>query len=114
MRANMDPLAPATSTLAPAIAHIAETAVGLASELDKQSADEPSAERSREARQLRLVQRATTGPDTLKMLVDQGRRDDAVREWEAIQRILERLQAVPGAQQLKLRCEELMQDGEAS
>src|ERR1700733_7040341 len=114
MRSNMDPLAPATSTLAPAIAHIAETSVGLATELEKQSLDERTAEQTRKERQLQIIRRATKGPDTLKLLLDGGRRDEAMKEWAMIQRILDRLNAIPGSQEVRLRCEQVLEENDAS
>jgi hypothetical protein len=104
----MDPLSPATSTLAPAIAHIAETSLGLADELAKDGALERSEEQRKKDKQLRLVQRVITAPTRLKELMDDGRLQEAENEWKHVQKALHRWDHVPGASSIRERCEEIM------
>lgn len=104
----MDPLAPATSTLAPAISHIAETAATLANELGKTSQNAPTSDQRKAERQRQLIERAVRGPATLKELVEEDRHEDAAKEWSVIQKILEKCQNGAGAQALKEDCERIM------
>jgi hypothetical protein len=104
----MDPLAPATITLAPAVAHIAETAVGLAGELGTADTNEKSKAEQRKRKQRELIQRALQGPETIQSLLNKNRRDDAVAEWNIIQKILDRCGNVKGVQELRDQCEEII------
>jgi hypothetical protein len=104
----MDPLAPATVTLAPAIAHIAETAVGLAGELGAIESTEKSEAETKKIKQQQLVKRAVRGPETLQSLLDQHQRSQAVQEWELIQKILDRCGGVKGSSELRNQCEKIM------
>ncbi|KAF2664903.1 hypothetical protein BT63DRAFT_78953 [Microthyrium microscopicum] len=108
MRSNMDPLAPATSTLAPAIAHIAETAASLSSELDKGAVEGLTTGQKKQQRQRLLIQRAVDCPTTLTSLIDEGHNDEAIEEWATVQKILDRCQAVAGIAELRERCQKII------
>ena len=112
MRDNMDPLAPTTSTLGPAIAHIAETARGLAAEAasgngeNKADVEDDREEMERNRRRQKDTVRWVLGtPRRLREMLDEGRTDDAREDWEEIQRILERWQGVAGVEELRDECE---------
>jgi hypothetical protein len=110
MRSNMDPLAPATITLAPAVAHIAETAVGLAGELGTADSNEKSKAEQKKRNQRELIQKALQGPETLQSLLNKNRRDEAVAEWKIIQEILDRCGKLKGVQELRDQCEQIITD----
>ena len=93
----MDPLGPSTSTLFPAISHIAETASSLADMGDESSKAEDSAQLSRldesEAKQIKQRQAASwivETPRRFKGLLKAGKRDEVIQEWADIQLILDK------------------------
>lgn len=106
----MDPLAPATVTLAPAVAHIAEEAIGLASELGASDVSTKSEAEVKRDKQQALVKRAVHGPETLTSLLNQNKRAAAREEWLVILAILERCGSAKGCQELKSKCEKIMEE----
>ena len=116
MREKMDPLTPTTSELAPAIAHIAETASQLSAGLGKHrdsSAGQP-AERQKVSRKQRQQQRETVrwvldSPERLKNLVEDDRRTEAEDEWKEVERLLDLWDGVEGTDDVRARCNEVMQ-----
>ncbi|KAI4195925.1 MAG: hypothetical protein LQ348_002377, partial [Seirophora lacunosa] len=121
MRTNMDPLIPTTSTLSPAISHIAETAASLAEWLQERSglgerAEEEEEEEERrkdgamatKQRQRDTVRWVLAAPQRLRALVEGGRRSDAVEDWQEVRRLLERWRGVEGAEEVKEQCLEVM------
>lgn len=104
----MDPLTPATSTLAPAISHIADTTAALSKELAanvQPPKDERSVQKEREVQTVRWVLNA---PRRLKQMIEDGRREDAVADWESVRALLERWKSIPGADEVRGACEEIM------
>jgi hypothetical protein len=110
MRSNMDPLAPSTSTLAPAISHIAETAAGLADELNNANANagplERNGEDAKRTRQAAIVQWALDAPSRLKTLVDQGKIEEAEEEKQKVEMLLHQWSGVSGVEELQRQCAE--------
>ena len=102
MRSNMDPLSPATSTLAPAISHIAESAKGLADELAGKGEDDGWVERERGVKSVRWVLEAE---GRLRMLARDGRRDDMEREWDSVRLVLDKWKDVKGVAEVRTACE---------
>jgi len=127
MRGNMDPLAPTTHTLGPAISHIAETAASLSSSLQdshhskeeglgisiRVEQDEPDkAEAEKKRKQKETVRWVLDTPRRLQIMVEQEREEEAEKEWEEVSRILDKWKGVAGVQELRKRCEAIMQEEE--
>ncbi|KAI9691386.1 MAG: hypothetical protein M1820_009689 [Bogoriella megaspora] len=124
MRTSMDPLTPTTSTLSPAIAHIAETASTLSNNLVERTAGlRREAEQSGRARsnsrgsrgkiedkerQQNTVRWVLDGPQRLEVLVNGGRQREAENQWAEIKSLLEKWDGVKGVEETKMRCEEAM------
>lgn len=114
----MDPLIPTTSTLEPAIAHIAETAAALAETLHGRS-EKVNEEGDGEAMVRKKQQRETVrwvlaAPDRLKTLVDEGRRQEAVEDWEKVRGLLGKWKGVEGADEVEAQCLKIMSEGTGS
>lgn len=103
MRERMDPLTPTTSTLTPAIGHIAETAAGLSSELKKSHAatvpDEESTRRQKE--QKATVRWVLDAPVRLRSLVENAQREEAERQWNDVSRLLSKWEGVRGVDEVR-------------
>jgi vacuolar protein sorting-associated protein 51 len=106
MRSNMDPLSPATSTLSPAISHIAETAASLAGELAKTT---PDGGVTQQQSQVRNVQWVLDTPQRLEKLFAAGKQQTALQEWAAVQRTLDVWKSPAGTDTLKHTCQEIIQ-----
>ncbi|KAL8778597.1 MAG: hypothetical protein Q9194_001921 [Teloschistes cf. exilis] len=116
MRTNMDPLTPTTSTLSPAISHIAETAASLAESLQHRTmtangvtaAEDAAADEKRSQRE--TVRWVLAAPKRLKDLVEDGRREEAARDWAEVRRLLEKWQGVSGADEVEEDCMKVMEE----
>lgn len=111
MRDNMDPLTPATSTLSPAVAHIAETARGLVAKAgDGRSGMEVDGEEGGKARrrQRDTVRWVLGTPSRLGGMLDEGKVEDAKMDWEEIRGILQKWRDVAGVEELRDKCEKVM------
>lgn len=115
MRDNMDPLTPTTSTLSPAVAHIAETARGLVTGAGDGNGENGAdcREEIEEVRKVRKQQRDTVRwvlgtPRRLEMMLSEGREVDAKNDWEEIHGILQRWRDVAGVKELGTKCEKIM------
>ena len=113
MRTNMDPLTPTTSTLTPAINHIAETATTLSESLRKQGSapDVASQTAKKQQDQQQTVRWALAAPDRIQKLVAQGRREDAKLEWEELSHLLGNWEGVEGVKALRERSQIALGDG---
>ena len=108
----MDPLTPTTSTLPPAIAHIAETAASLAESIQKQSNREKIREPKigNAGRQVeKKIQRATVRwvlgtPKRLQESIESGERDEAVKDWEEMRVLLDKWEGISGVDQVREEC----------
>lgn len=130
MRGNMDPLAPTTHTLGPAIAHIAETAASLSSsmqalprkpanlglgiEISVDGEDEEKKETERKLRQKETVRWVLDTPRRLQEMIDQEQDEEAEKEWEEVGRILDKWDGVVGVKELRAQCEEIMVEADDS
>jgi hypothetical protein len=127
MRGNMDPLAPTTHTLGPAISHIAETAASLSSSLqdNRQSKEEglgisirveqdekDKTDLEKKRRQQDTVRWVLDTPRRLQDMVDKDQDEKAEQEWEEVSRILDKWKGVAGVQELREQCEAIMQEEE--
>lgn len=114
MRTNMDPLIPTTSTLSPAISHIAETAASLAESLQGRNArgekargkeDDVSLMKQRQRETVRWVVGA---PNRLSSLLDKGKRSEAEEDWKEVRDLLGRWGGVQGIDEVKAQCTRIM------
>lgn len=123
----MDPLTPATSTLSPAVSHIAETAALLATAFRDRSAESTvdekgvdGGEEEEESRNARRRQEQATvrwvlaAPTRLKELVRAGEEEKAVEEWAEVQRLLGKWEGVAGVEELKNNCVEVFREGRSN
>jgi vacuolar protein sorting-associated protein 51 len=109
MRSNMDPLSPATSTLSPAISHIAEISSGFVEELPTIGHDDHM-NNSRDESQVRKVEWVLQTPNRLQNLFAAGRRQDALDDWASIKATLYRWNQPPGSEPLQLACQKIIDD----
>ncbi|KAF2679129.1 hypothetical protein K458DRAFT_315142 [Lentithecium fluviatile CBS 122367] len=130
MRGNMDPLAPTTHTLGPAIAHIAETAaslsssmqalpakpiqVGLGIEISIDGEEEAKKEAVIKQRQKETARWVLDTPRRLQEMIDQEQDEEAEAEWEEVGKILDKWGGVAGVEELRARCEAIMNDEDDS
>jgi len=124
MRGNMDPLAPTTHTLGPAIAHIAETAASLSSSMqnlqnkpeglgiDIHVQGEPQDEEAaaRKLKQQETVRWVLGTPGRLRDLMDQEQEEEAAKEWEEVSKILDKWNHVAGGEDLRAACESILNE----
>ena len=120
----MDPLGPATSTLSPAIAHIAERAAALATlpsrsntmqsprsgltskqPSDVQHDDAAGAAREKQRQTVRWV---LSAPRRMRILIAEGRRDEAMTEWKEVVRLLDLWNGVDGVEKVREEGEEAL------
>ncbi|KAH0543324.1 hypothetical protein FGG08_002387 [Glutinoglossum americanum] len=128
MRTNMDPLTPTTSTLPPALSHIAETASTLATTLQERTPPSPFSPRhptinpilhpatttvsndGKRREEVRTVKWVLDAPRRVRVLVGEGRREEAEREWGAVRVVLEGWEGVRGVEGLRREGEEALRD----
>jgi len=108
MRTNMDPLTPTTSTLSPAISHIAETAVTLSNELANHVPPPKDPEIEVKRKQRQTVRWVLDAPGRLQQLIDEGKHDEANREWDVVGGLLDKWKGVPGVSDVWKACEGAM------
>ncbi|KAF2272409.1 uncharacterized protein EI97DRAFT_208676 [Westerdykella ornata] len=122
MRTNMDPLAPTTHTLSPAISHIAETAASISSSAHASVAhpaglgiqvriDEPGHQSGSDKD--RQKERATVlwvldTPRRLNALLAERRTKEAQEDWAEVSRLLQKWGKVNGVGELRTACENIM------
>ena len=128
MRGNMDPLAPTTHTLGPAISYIAETAASLSSSMqdlqnkpeglgiDIQVQRDPSEEEgaAKKQRQQETVRWVLDTPRRLRDLIDQEEDEEAAKEWEEVSKILDKWKGVAGVEELREACESILSEDAGS
>ncbi|CZT23244.1 uncharacterized protein RCC_08955 [Ramularia collo-cygni] len=111
MREKMDPMTPTTSTLTPAIGHIAETAASLTADL-KRSLGEGDVQARDEVvmrqKQQEVVRWVLAAPEQIRKQVEAGANEDAKREWERVESVLERWKTVKGADAVRKACQEAL------
>ena len=113
----MDPLTPTTSTLPPAISHIAETAVSLSSSLpvpaglDMQGGShdiEDQGAWTKRQRQQETVRWVLAAPGRLQTLTENGRQEEAAGDWLEVRRLLGKWVEVDGVDFIRNECKEIM------
>jgi len=110
MRTNMDPLAPTTSTLTPAISHIASTADSLSASSEGSPADVETERLDRRERQRKTVQWVLNAPARLRQYKDNKESNQAQADWDRVQKLLDRWGNVQGVEEVRLQCAEVMQE----
>lgn len=117
MRTNMDPLTPATSTLSPAVNHIADTATSLSKELRERTGrgQVASIGKGEAVEDQKSAQRATVRwvlgtPKRMEELLDQGDNEAARAEYDSVQPLLAHWHGVAGVTELEARCEALLSE----
>ncbi|KAI9727817.1 MAG: hypothetical protein M1834_007964 [Cirrosporium novae-zelandiae] len=115
MQLNMDPLSPATSTLAPAISHIVETAAALAESmkenhgaLSARSEKRQQDTSSEKGRQQQTVRWVLDAPRRLGDMIDEGNVENAQAEWKEISLLLDRWKNVKGVTEIRTECEQVL------
>ena len=121
----MDPLTPTTSTLSPAISHIAEIAASLVASRqqgqESQSArggsspgpgpgpgpgldnkDDPP--RPSKKQQQETVRWVLAMPQRLRKLVGAGREEEAAAEWSEVRSLLDKWAGVGGVEEIREEC----------
>ena len=128
MRGNMDPLAPTTHTLGPAISHIAETAASLSSstqgiqskpgglgiDIRVEKDDVEREEIAKKRKQTQTVRWVLDTPRRLRVMLHQELDDDAEKEWEQVSQILDQWKGVAGVQELREECESILHEEDES
>lgn len=106
MREKMDPTTPTTSTLTPAIGHIAETAVSLSGQLkaSRGRSGTVGVDDRKKKTQQATVQWVLAAPSRLESLVEEGNRDEAEKEWQDVERLLEKWDGVRGVDDVRKGC----------
>ncbi|KAK6540328.1 hypothetical protein TWF694_009132 [Orbilia ellipsospora] len=88
MRSNMEPMSPTTTTLLPAISHIASLSASLVENVHAH--DEASTAQGKLKRKQDGVRYILNTPDRLKVLIDGGKREEAMREWGVVRGYVEK------------------------
>lgn len=122
MRMHMDPLTPATSTLSPAVSHIAETAALLATSFrDRSSASniqgvegERESKNSRKRQEQATVRWVLAAPTRLRAMLEAGDEEEAAKEWTEVQRLLGKWEGVAGVEELRSMCMKVMSEGKSN
>lgn len=108
----MDPLQPTTSTLEPAIAHIAEVSTTLISTLSERRRSsaiskvpaDPKHHKYTTKEKIEIITWIRKSPLTIKTLVEQNKLDEAVQNWKLIEALLEKWIAVKGVAEIRDDC----------
>ena len=108
----MHQLTPTTSTLEPAIAHIADTATELSSRnrLAAEKKSMSAAECSEKNKARKTVIWALSCPTRIQRLIEQGQQDAARAEYRQVLQLMEAWNDVPGTQELRKKCEDIMKE----
>jgi hypothetical protein len=113
MREKMDPMTPTTSTLSPAIGHIAETAAGLRAATAKDGGWDSGLQETRKRQAERDVVRwVLEGPERIRRLVESEEQEAANREWKEVEAVLDKLGEAKGVEKVRRGCKEALGPGE--
>ena len=111
MRENMDPLTPATMERITGMAE--EIAGSLKKNLHKGSSHADTGDNLRmeenKKQQHATVRWVLDAPRRLKSLQEDGKREEAARDWGEIRSLLETWKVVKGASEIQEQCERIMQ-----
>jgi hypothetical protein len=112
MRTNMDPLTPATSTLAPAISHIAETTATLSVQLADHVPPPKDSSTTQKEKERQTVKWVLAAPLRLKTMVDEGDRAGCEQDWMVGRGFLDKWKDVPGSEDIRMACERALEGEE--
>ncbi|KAF2170505.1 hypothetical protein M409DRAFT_64219 [Zasmidium cellare ATCC 36951] len=104
MREKMEPLSPGTSTLSPAIGHIAETAAGLKKGLREHAQRGENGLQQDKQQQRKLVRWVLGAPDRIERMNNEGEKEAAQDEWRQVEKVLDKWKGVDGVDEVKKRC----------
>lgn len=110
MRTNMDPLSPTTSTLTPAISHIAERATTLSDLLKRQNGSVEVTTRSAQQHTVRWVLDA---PQRFGRMLASGEQTAVEAQWNDVKRLLDRWEGVEGVEEVRKECLAVLSKGKA-
>lgn len=102
MRENVDPMAPVTTTLEPAVGHIVDVAVGI-SESRKGGGKGGRKEGDRD-----VVRWVLGAPERLRGLKEEGKSAEMEKQWEEVRTLLEKWEGVKGVEEVRRKCEEVV------
>ena len=111
---NMDPLTPTTSTLSPAIAHIADTAASLSKSLQErtmasqETGDPAFSTADPKSKQRQLVRWVLGTPRRLTAMLQQDRKEEAEAEWIEVSQLLDRWIGIDGVDDVRQQCEQIL------
>lgn len=114
MREKMDPLTPTTSTLTPAIGHIAETASSLSGQLkaSRGRSGTVGADDGKKKDQQATVRWVLGAPARMEALVEEGKQEEAEREWQDVEKLLSKWNGVRGVEDVRKACLAALSDEE--
>ena len=96
----MDPMAPVTTTLEPAVKHIADVAKSIA---DSRNAGDVEKERQKE-----VVRWVLGAPERLKGLKEQGKKEEMRKEWDEVRELLDKWEGVKGVDEVRRKCQDVV------
>lgn len=119
MRSSMEPLTPTTSTLEPAIAHIAQLSGALSETIQRQvvpRSGQGNGDGSEDAavrrRKRETVKWALGAPGRIEDMLREGRREEAETEWAVVAGLLEKWgDGVRGVRELRDKGEKALRGG---
>ncbi|KAH0035000.1 hypothetical protein KCU78_g2147, partial [Aureobasidium melanogenum] len=100
MRENVDPMAPVTTTLEPAVKHIADVAKSIA---DSRNVGDVEKEKQKE-----VVRWVLGAPERLKGLKEQGKEEEMKKEWDEVRGLFDKWEGVKGVDEVRRKCEDVV------
>ena len=89
-----------------------EEGLGISIHVEQDQGEKAEAEKKK--RQKDTVKWVLDTPRRLQELIDQEQDEEAEKDWEDVSRILDKWKDVAGVQELRERCEEIMEEEEES
>ncbi|KAI5361362.1 putative vacuolar protein sorting-associated protein [Septoria linicola] len=108
MREKMDPMMPGTSTLGPAIGHIAETAAALKKEMRAADVGAEQTKLHEKRKQQELVRWVLGSAGRIEGLKRDHKDDEAEQEWQKVSSMLDKWTNVKGVQEVRKACLEAL------
>lgn len=102
-----------TKTLGPAVGFVAETAAALSQEQEESRRERVAQKQPGNLdRERETVRWVLASPKRLKKLLDDGKVEEADRDWKEVERLLAKWKTVKGVDELRTACERIMMKGE--
>ncbi|OJJ72094.1 hypothetical protein ASPBRDRAFT_586906 [Aspergillus brasiliensis CBS 101740] len=102
-----------TKTLGPAIAFVAETAGGLIQEGEEQQRRMKEVKESQGGERRRAekgtVKWVLAAPGRVEKLLEEGKEDEAERDWDEVAKLLDKWEGVKGVKEVREACEKVME-----